>query len=347
MDGAKDPFDVLGLAPGCTDEDVKIAFRRKAATCHPDSPAVRGDPTAGARFRDVVEARDTLLDAARRKEAERRRSRPKATAANFGGAFDSFFDHIDRHGRGAAPNGGAARPRRGADVERTVNLTLEQAYAGGRFKLSGAPGPCAPCKGTGEVPSAGPVPCEQCGGSGRIRQTHGFITAASECGRCGGAGSVRVSTCSACGGQGRIEGGGATFEVPPGARDGLVNLLRGYGAPGFAGGARGDLRLTYRVRPHALYDREGDDLRVRLRVKVWEAGFGCVREIPGIDGLPVRVEVPAGFGGGETLDFPGRGMPAFPGRGVLKVEVVVEVPSADTPALREAYGLLRDAASAT
>lgn len=341
--GTADPFDVLGLGPDCSDDEVKAAFRRAAAACHPDSQAGRSDPGAAERFRACVAARDALLDKDRRAEAARRRAAPPRGGDAFGSSFDAFFDNIDRHGRGAAARTGP-RPRRGADIERTVALSLEQAFRGGAFLLRDAPGPCRPCEGSGQVRSERARECEGCGGSGRVSRTKGLITLAVECPGCAGTGRTHRAPCPDCAGQGRNEGAGTPYQVPPGARDGLVSVLRGYGAPGFAGGARGDLRLLFRVRRHVVFEREGDDLRAGLTVPVWDVALGCRREIAGIDGEPVEVVIEPGLPGGRVLTFPGRGMPAFPGRGDLRVEVAIEVPPAASPALREAYEGLRAAA---
>jgi molecular chaperone DnaJ len=339
---AADPFEVLGLDPSCTDRDVGAAFRREAAKCHPDTERGRTDPRAPARFQAIAEARDLLLDPAARADAVRRRGAAR-TGEAFGDAFERFFDNVDRNGRGAAANA-ANRPRRGSDVDRTVALSLEQAFRGGSFVLRNAPGPCGPCGGTGDALADAPRTCPLCEGSGRSRQTKGLITVTVECPRCEGAGSTRTVPCPSCSGQGRNEGAGAPYQVPPGARDGMVVVLRGYGAPGYLGGTRGDIRLRLRIRPHDLYGRDGDDLRTRLRVPVWDVAHGCSRSLAGIDGLPVDVDVPAGSAGGDVLLVAGRGMPAFPGRGDLHVEILVEVPPADTPALRAAYDALREAA---
>jgi molecular chaperone DnaJ len=348
MTAVADPFEVLGLEPGCSEDDVRKAFRKAAQACHPDAPGARGDPEAAERFRACVEARDTLVDPVARAEAanqrRRRHARPGGPTA-FGGGFDAFFDNIDRNGRGADQSAG--RARRGTDVEREIRLSLEQAFSGGSFVLGGTPGPCKACSGDGTVPSQVPQACKACRGVGKTRQTKGFISVSVECAGCGGTGRTRRVDCPSCGGEGRTHGGGTPYEVPPGARDGMVNVLRGYGAPGYAGGPRGDMRLTYRIKPHATFGRDGADLLACLAIPVWDAALGCSRRIPGIDGEPLVVEVPPGTAAGTVIAFPGRGMPTFPGRGEVRVEIGVTVPAPSTPRMREALMRLRDAYAET
>jgi hypothetical protein len=61
----EDYYAILGIAPGATTRQVKTAYRKLAKVHHPD--ANPGDPGAAARFRQITEAYETLIDAVRRK----------------------------------------------------------------------------------------------------------------------------------------------------------------------------------------------------------------------------------------------------------------------------------------
>ena len=50
----RDYYDVLGLARGASEQDIKSAFRRLAKDCHPDRNS--GDHTAEHRFKELNEA---------------------------------------------------------------------------------------------------------------------------------------------------------------------------------------------------------------------------------------------------------------------------------------------------
>ena len=56
----RDYYEVLGLARGASDQEIKSAFRRMAKQHHPDSN--HGDATAEARFKEVNEAYEVLKD---------------------------------------------------------------------------------------------------------------------------------------------------------------------------------------------------------------------------------------------------------------------------------------------
>ena len=59
-----DLYVILGLEHGATETEIKRAYRRLARRYHPDINP--GDHTAEARFRQILEAYETLIDPQRR-----------------------------------------------------------------------------------------------------------------------------------------------------------------------------------------------------------------------------------------------------------------------------------------
>ena len=53
-----DPYKVLGLEPGASDEEVKQAYRRLAKKYHPDLNP--GDAEAARKMQEVNEASDRI-----------------------------------------------------------------------------------------------------------------------------------------------------------------------------------------------------------------------------------------------------------------------------------------------
>ena len=139
----KDPYDVLGIEPGATLDEVKRAYRALAKELHPD--ANPDDTVAANRFREVTEAYDLLSDPARRAEFDAGGWR-RGYADGFGPEGEAFdFDDgigerpIDlfgdiagnRRGRvfGAASTS-LALP--GEDLAETVGITVKEAEEGVR-----------------------------------------------------------------------------------------------------------------------------------------------------------------------------------------------------------------------
>jgi molecular chaperone DnaJ len=116
--------------------------------------------------------------------------------------------------------------------------------------------------------------------------------------------------------------------------------LSGCGNAGRRGGAPGDFVLRVEVEPHALFQREGADLRCHVPVTMMEAALGGHIDVPTPDG-PMTIEIPAATQAGQQFRLRKRGLPKLgeKGRGDLWVEVQVWVPRVDGERARE---LLRE-----
>src|SRR5438309_10936062 len=104
------------------------------------------------------------------------------------------------------------------------------------------------------------------------------------CTRCGGTGQIRTP-CPTCSGEGRLRKT-ETIEVriPPGLASGARLRVPGKGNAGTMGAPAGDLYLRVEVRPHAFFERRGNDLYTKVPVTVSEATLGAKIEVPTIDG---------------------------------------------------------------
>ena len=139
----KDPYDLLGIEPGATLDEVKRAYRALAKEHHPD--ANPDDTVAANRFREATEAYDLLSDPERRADYDSGGWR-RGYADGFGPEGEAFdFDDgigerpIDlfgdiagnRRGRvfGAASTS-LALP--GEDLAETVGITVKEAEEGVR-----------------------------------------------------------------------------------------------------------------------------------------------------------------------------------------------------------------------
>lgn len=95
--------------------------------------------------------------------------------------------------------------------------------------------------------------------------------------------------------------------IPAGIRDGATLRLKGKGEPGLGGGPDGDALIEISVRPHPLFVREGDDIRIDLPIAIDEAVLGAKVVVPTIGGS-VKVTVPPGSSSGDVLRLKGRGV---------------------------------------
>ena len=336
--GAKrDYYEVLGVGREAPVAEIKKAYRRLAVQYHPDRNP--GDATAEERFKEASEAYAVLADADKRARYDRF-GHQGVDGQPFTGfdprAFGDFADILgDLFGFGFGDIfGGRGRgrqgSRRGSDLQYRLSISLEEAARGVERSIR-VPRleRCEACSGTGAEPGTSPEPCGTCGGAGQVMFRRGFLSVAQTCPSCGGGGQVNRHPCQPCGGRGRVERE-ATLKVsiPPGVDAGMRLRLTGEGESGTHDGPAGDLYVVIAIKPHEVFQRDGDHLHMELPISVYQAMLGDEVEVGGVLGEAPKVKIGAGSQPGDTLRLPGMGMPNVDGRrrGDLHVHLRVVVP---------------------
>jgi len=116
-------------------------------------------------------------------------------------------------------------------------------------------------------------------------------------------------------------------KIPAGVQDGQKIKLRGKGRPSPNGGPTGDLIVTVRVKPHPVFSRDGNNLRVTVPVTFTEAALGATISVPTLGGDPVKLKIHPGIPNGRVLRIKGRGVDSGNTRGDLLATVEVAVPA--------------------
>ena len=331
-----DFYVVLGLEHGATESDIKRAYRRLARRYHPDINP--GDRTAELRFRQIVEAYETLIDPDRRLRYESGHAETDPIGPQGSGfvGFDFSLggsDHTvtfgDLFAEVLSERDEQRRPQsRGADLHHELLLSFDESFTGATRNLSLTRREiCESCAGTGAARTGTPA-CLVCHGAGSVRSVRGHMVFSRRCAACAGSGRQRPRGCDACGGSGQtVRTEIVAVRIPPGIGDGARVRLEGQGDGGLHGGPAGDVYLTVRVAPHALFRREHDDVHVVAGVAVHEAALGARIEVPAPDGT-ARLRVPPGTQSGTRFRVRERGMPSLRDgrRGDLVVELHLKLP---------------------
>jgi molecular chaperone DnaJ len=374
MASKHDYYDTLGVARGASEDDIRKAYRRLARKYHPDLNP--GDKAAEERFKTVQEAYDILSDTKKRQMYDQygfysENGMPGAGAAGSGGegphmGFGGFdFSEFARNagGAGAGQGGGesfgfrdifsqmfgggraseaANVPQKGSDLEYALDIDFWQAIKGTQVRLSiQRQETCDACKGSGSAGGNSPV-CPDCNGSGQVSQMAGAMRFNLTCPRCQGRGRLR-NVCPTCYGDGRVtRSDSVEVRIPAGVTAGARLRVAGKGNAGVMGGPSGDLYITIRVEPHAFFDRDGDNIHVRIPVTVSEAGLGAKIEVPTIDGRAL-LKVPQGTQNGQKFRLREKGVfnARKNSRGDQIVEVLLQAPKVQDERTKE---LLRELA---
>jgi molecular chaperone DnaJ len=331
-----DLYIVLGLAHGATEAEIKRAYRRLARRFHPDINP--GDRVAEARFRQILDAYETLIDPQRRSRYdsghgfEPRDERTKSgfegfdfseRGADHSATFGDLFAEVlsQRGGRHAVPE-------RGADLHQETHLSFEEAFKGTErtFALTRRV-TCRGCAGSGAI-RTNRGQCPLCQGAGAIRTVRGHMVFTRSCTSCGGSGEQRPRPCERCAGAGQeTRAEAVNAHIPAGVADGERIRVAGKGNAGLRGGLPGDLYVSVHVAPHPAFRRDGDDLHTVVPIAVHEAGLGARVEIETPDGV-ARLRVPPGTQSGQRFRLRERGAPSRRDgrRGDLVVEVRLMLP---------------------
>jgi molecular chaperone DnaJ len=356
MASKHDYYETLGVARGASEDDIRKAYRKLARKYHPDLNP--GDKSAEEHFKSVQEAYDILSDSKKRQMFDQygfysdqpmpgagAEGSPFSGGPNMGfGGFD-FAEYTRRNGgaqRGGSQTEGEAfgfgdlfgqffgakraqqsqAPQRGADLEYALNVDFWQAIKGTQVRLNiNRQEQCDTCKGTGSAGGNTPV-CPECNGSGQVDQMAGAMRFNLTCPRCGGKGRL-PNTCPTCYGDGRVSRQDSVeVRIPAGVQSGSRLRVAGKGNAGTQGAPAGDLYITVRVDPHPFFERDADNIEIKVPVTVTEAGLGAKIEVPTIDGRAL-LKIPQGTKNGQKFRLREKGV--YNARKNLRGDQIVEV----------------------
>lgn len=326
----RDYYEVLGVSKSASADEIKKAFRRLAVQHHPDKEG--GDET---KFKEINEAYEVLKDQAKRQRYDQFGHAGVGGAAGggysgggnpfegFGGFGNQGFEFNFGDGGlgdifgsffgGGAGAGQQQRQARGSDVATELDLTFEESIFGTEKAMNiTLEDICEHCKGTTTEPGFELHACPTCKGSGqqiRIMNTmFGAIQQATVCSTCKGRGKVPEKECTVCKGRGtRRKKQTINMKVPAGIDDGATIRLRDRGEA-VANGAKGDLYVNIRVKPHKKFTREGDLILSDEHVGMVDAALGTEIDVETVDGI-VRMKIPAGTQSGTDFKLTGHGVP--------------------------------------
>jgi molecular chaperone DnaJ len=335
----RDYYEVLGVSRDADTQQLKSAYRKLALQCHPDRN--REDPQAEEQFKEASEAYAVLSDPEKRSRYDRFGHAGIGATGSSGPGFgfdpSIFADFSDLFGEifgfGTA---GAPRATVGSDLVYRMELSFRDSAFGLEAPLLiSRLETCADCGGSGAEKGSAPKTCPVCGGRGRQRFSQGFLTVTRPCGNCHGNGSVIEKACRACRGEGRQRASRKLqIRVPAGVETGSRLRLTGEGDVGPNGGPAGDLYVVLTVLAHEVFEREGDDVLLKLDLPYPTLVLGGQLSVPTLD-AEEKITIAPGTPVGSEIRLRGKGFGRIGqrGRGDLVVRVGVSIP--ETPSGKE------------
>ena len=303
MTAYKDYYKILGVGKSASEAEIKKAFKTQARKCHPDMHPENEKAKWTEKFKDLNEAYTVLSDKQKR----------------------TIYDQVGEQGyQNYARGGGTSRPGGRSYGSNPYGQYQQYTYNGNAGQgFGGFGGVNGQFSGADFSDFFQSIFGGMGGGFGGFGQNFGHSAAAGQ-----SSGDVEAEIAlnledAHRGGNMQLtlpNGRTVTVKLPAGVSEGKKIKLKGMGNPTRRG--QGDLYLIVKIRPHAMFRLEGEDLSVPVVIMPWTAALGGTISVPTLDG-PVQVKVPAGTHNGKKLKLSGKGLSS---KGSLYVTLTIDVP---------------------
>lgn len=335
-------YDLIGVDPGAGDDEIKKAYRKKALRLHPDKG---GDPE---QFKELTHAYEVLSDSNKRAVYDQAGKAGLEGGGGMGGGMDTsdLFSQLFGGGGGffggGGPGGGRNQgPRKGKDLVHRIAVTLEDLYKGKVQKLALSKSViCKPCDGRGGKKGS-VTTCTSCRGQGvkvMLRQLGPMMQQIQQpCNECDGTGEMMnpKDRCKTCNGKKTIsERKVLEVHIDKGMKSGQQIKFAGESdqAPGVV---PGDVVIVLEEKPHARFERKGDDLFAEAEIDLLTALGGGEFGIEHLDDRALQVTIVPGeiIKPGAMKVISGQGMPSYRHHelGDLYVRINVKFPESISP----------------
>ena len=348
----RDYYEILGVGRDTDDSGLKGAYRKLALMYHPDRNP--NDQDAEEKFKEAAEAYGVLSDPQKRAAYDRfgHQGVPGAAGGVDPNSFTDFGDILgDLFGFGGdifgSGGGGRRRSRsqRGEDLRFDLEIAFEDVMRGMSADiLVPRMEACTRCTGTGAEKVDGLVSCPMCHGRGEVLYQQSFLQIRRTCGQCNGRGQIVRRPCLQCKGEGQVRADRKLkVNIPAGVSTGTRLRLAGEGQPGPSKGPSGDLYVFIKVKDHAIFERQEDDLHCAVPINIAQAALGTEVDLLTFDGLQT-IKVAEGTQSGSRVRLRSLGIPHLQGsgRGDLFVHIDVKIPTKLTREQKKMFEQLKD-----
>jgi len=277
-------YDILGVKPNASPEDLKKAYRKLALQYHPDK-----NPNEGEKFKQISQAYEVLADAEKRQIYDDGGESAIKKGGGGGGGFSSPMDIFDMFFGGNFSTG-RRRERRGKDLVHQLGVTLEELYNGAVRKLALQKSIiCDKCEGRGGKKGAVDK-CQTCRGNGIEVKIHMIGPGMAQqieqvCSHCHGQGELIAAKdrCKTCNGKKTVRDRKILeVHIEKGMRDGQKITFSGEGdqEPDLQ---PGDIVIVLEEIEHAVFKRSKQDLVMRMPLQLVESLCGFQKVIKTLD----------------------------------------------------------------
>jgi molecular chaperone DnaJ len=322
----KNYYDILGVSPDASQEEIKKAYKKLVLQWHPDrwvSKSQTEKKQAEEKMKEINQAYGVLDDQEKRRNYDRYGSeipfaQGSGSAGGFGNEDSIFKDIIDTFFGGKTEYTGQKTysnrngPQVGKDILIDLTLTFKESILGTKKKVSlDLEKVCGVCRQTGAASLSDVTECSNCHGRGIVntiqRTILGTIRTQTNCPQCQGIGKRIKRKCGHCGGKKFVtQKEVIEFSIPCGIQPNKRLRYQGIGNDGWYGGGKGDIYVEVKVKENPYFQRKRDDIHVNLPISFLDAILGGNVELITLEGRE-KVSVSPGTQSGDHLILHNRG----------------------------------------
>ncbi len=324
-------YEILEVSRNADKVTIKKAYRKMAKKYHPDKNP--GDKEAEHKFKLCNEAYQCLGDDRQRSIYDRYGKEGLQGMGGGGGASHAGFDDLGTifeemfsgfGGGGRRRQNPSAMDKYPLDMNVDMNISFQEAIFGCEKEINYTyKKACETCKGTGAKDGKLST-CPQCKGQGQVYMKQGFMTFSQTCPACHGTGSSVTQKCKACHGSSYEEvREKITITIPKGIDSG--NRLR-VSSKGNIGknGNRGDLYITFEVKPDKHFIRNDNDIYIEIPLFFTQAVKGDTLTIPSLTG-ELELKLNVGTKDKQRYTFRGEGIDDVHGHGKGDLIAIINI----------------------
>ena len=287
-------YDILEIKPDATDQEIKKAYKDLSKKWHPDKHPPETREEATKKFQEITGANSILSDPEKRQKYDEfgmdGENMPNMNGFNPADIFGSMFN-MQGGMHGGMPFGfpGMRRQNNHEDCVVEKEVTLEELFEGKKVNINYTQkNYCHKCNATGSKDGKSNE-CKACHGKGQtvrmIRQGPMIQQFVAPCEDCGGIGEKpsKNNLCEDCHGN--------KFLIKDKVFELLLNkklqhhnklVINDMGNNYKTG--KSNLVVIIKEIPHEIFKRNGKDLHIDIRLRLFQSLYGFTKMIKHLDG---------------------------------------------------------------
>lgn len=307
---ARDYYEVLGVQPSASQEEIKKAYLKLSRKYHPDRNPK--DSKANEKFQEIAHAYDILGEPDKRKKYDMYGHAAESGAEQSsqgyspgsGADFSSFFEDLFQTTQ-------RSTTKAGSEIRIQVKVNLKEVYHGTERSISyDCLHKCEECNGKGGFNER---TCQHCNGFGYLE---GIFGLRQECYACHGKGKLYRNKCNSCSGAGVIKKKvNRNIRIPKGIGEDERLRFKGQGHAGSYGVANGDLIIQLKVASDEYFTRLKNDLHCQVNIDIFTACLGGVAEFQNINEEKIKIKIKPQTQTGQIYRLKAHGMPLLKAAG--------------------------------